>query len=79
MKTILWELQESLGRELGPIRPVFVRTRLRLERARSLLHDPGLTLEGIAARCGFESARQLRRAWKEAFGTPPSAARAGVT
>jgi len=29
----------------------------------------------VAARCGFESARQLRRLWKEAFGTAPSAAR----
>lgn len=53
------------------------RTRLRLERARSLLRDPGLTLEAIAVRCGFESSRQLRRIWKEAFGTPPSAARTG--
>ena len=52
--------------------------RLRLERARSLLRDPGLTMEGIAARCGFESARQLRRVWKEAFGAPPSAARTGI-
>ncbi|MFY9826520.1 MAG: helix-turn-helix domain-containing protein [Thermoanaerobaculia bacterium] len=51
------------------------RTRLRLELARDLLHDPGLTLEAIATRCGFESARQLRRVWKEAFGTPPSAER----
>jgi transcriptional regulator GlxA family with amidase domain len=54
------------------------RTRLRLERARSLLRDPGLTLEAVATRCGFESARQLRRIWKAAFGTPPSAARSGV-
>jgi transcriptional regulator GlxA family with amidase domain len=53
------------------------RTRLRLERARALLRDPGLTLEAVAARCGFESARQLRRVWKTAFGTPPSAARTG--
>ncbi len=52
------------------------RTRLRLERARDLLRDPGLTVEAVAARCGFESARQLRRVWKEAFGTPPSAGRA---
>ena len=52
------------------------RTRLRLERARALLGDPGLTLEAVATRCGFESARQLRRIWKEAFGEPPSAARA---
>jgi transcriptional regulator GlxA family with amidase domain len=54
------------------------RTRLRLERARSLLRDPGLTLEAIAVRCGFESSRQLRRIWKEAFGTPPSTARTGL-
>jgi transcriptional regulator GlxA family with amidase domain len=51
------------------------RTRLRLERARSLLRDPSLTVEAVAARCGFESARQLRRVWKEAFGTAPSAGR----
>lgn len=51
------------------------RTRLRLERARDLLRDPGLTVEAVAARCGFESARQLRRVWKEAFGTAPSSGR----
>lgn len=51
------------------------RTRLRLERARSLLRDPSLTVEAVAARCGFDSARQLRRVWKEAFGTAPSAGR----
>jgi transcriptional regulator GlxA family with amidase domain len=51
------------------------RTRLRLERARDLLRDPNLTLEAVADRCGFESARQLRRLWKEAFGAPPSSAR----
>jgi transcriptional regulator GlxA family with amidase domain len=51
------------------------RTRLRLERARSLLRDPSLTVEAVATRCGFESARQLRRVWKEAFGTAPSAGR----
>lgn len=51
------------------------RTRLRLERARDLLKDPNLTLETVAARCGFESARQLRRLWKEAFGAPPSSSR----
>jgi transcriptional regulator GlxA family with amidase domain len=50
------------------------RTRLRLELARDLLHDPGLTVEAVATRCGFESPRQLRRLWKEAFGTPPSSA-----
>lgn len=52
------------------------RTRLRLELARDLLHDPGMTVEAVAVRCGFESARQLRRLWKQAFGTAPSAEKA---
>lgn len=45
--------------------------RVRLELARGLLHDPGLTVEAVAERCGFDSARQLRRLWKAAHGTTP--------
>jgi transcriptional regulator GlxA family with amidase domain len=36
-------------------------TRVRTELARTLLHDPGLTMEAVAQRCGFATARQLRR------------------
>lgn len=36
-------------------------TRVRVELARTLLHDPGLTAEAVAQRCGFATARQLRR------------------
>ncbi len=36
-------------------------TRVRVELARTLLHDPGLTMEAVAQRCGFATARQLRR------------------
>ena len=46
-------------------------TRVRLELARTLLHDPQLTVDGVASRCGFENARQLRRVWKSAFGGTP--------
>lgn len=35
-------------------------TRVRVELARTLLHDPSLTMDAVAHRCGF-SARQLRR------------------
>lgn len=35
-------------------------TRVRVERAKSLLHDPSLTMEGVASRCGL-SVRELRR------------------
>ena len=50
-------------------------SRLRIELASVLLHDPELTIDGIATRCGFGSARQLRRTWRETFGQPPSSAR----
>ena len=35
-------------------------TRVRLELARTLMHDPGLTMDAVARKCGM-SARQLRR------------------
>jgi transcriptional regulator GlxA family with amidase domain len=50
-------------------------TRLRLEHAGALLHDPGLTVEAVAARCGFASARQLRRRWRKSFDGTPSQGR----
>ena len=47
-------------------------TQLRLELARNLLHDPSLTIDRIAERCGLGSARQLRRIWRAAYGETPS-------
>lgn len=40
-------------------------TLLRLELARTLQHNPGMTMEGIAEKCGFQDARQLRRIWQK--------------
>ena len=48
-------------------------TRIRLELARTLLHDPGMTVEAVAQRCGFATARQLRRVWAEGVGGTPGA------
>lgn len=47
--------------------------QLKMEVAGNLLHDPRLTVEGVAARCGFKDPRQLRRLWKKRFGMTPSA------
>jgi transcriptional regulator GlxA family with amidase domain len=47
-------------------------TRVRLELARTLIHDPGLSVDAVARRCGFGSARQLRRLWMRHFSTTPS-------
>jgi transcriptional regulator GlxA family with amidase domain len=55
------------------ITPNAFAQRVRLQVARDLLLDPGLTLESISSRCGFSDARQLRRLFKQTFGTPPSA------
>ena len=48
-------------------------TRVRLELARSLLHDPTMTVDAVARNCGFDSARQFRRVWRDAHGAAPRA------
>jgi len=50
-------------------------TRIRLELARTLIHDPTLTMDAIATKCGFDSARQFRRVWGRVFGGAPSEGR----
>ncbi len=40
-------------------------TLLRLELARTLSNNPSMTMEAIAAQCGFQDARQLRRIWQK--------------
>lgn len=40
-------------------------TLLRVERARTLQNTPGITMEAIAAQCGFGNVRQLQRIRKE--------------
>lgn len=39
-------------------------TLLRLEKANTLQHVPGITVKRIARECGFENERQLQRLWK---------------
>jgi transcriptional regulator GlxA family with amidase domain len=51
------------------------RERLRVERARDLMRNPTLTLDAVAAACGFSNGRQLRRVWTARYGEPPSAGR----
>ena len=43
------------------VTPKQFTTRVRMQVARDLLHDPQRSLSSIAASCGFEDARQLRR------------------
>ena len=65
-------------RKTTGITPLAFQQKVRLQVARDLLADPGQTLEGISARCGFADARQLRRLFKLSFGAPPSVWRSGT-
>ena len=51
------------------------RNRLRVAIAKELLSQSQLDMENVAERAGFESARQLRRAWGRVFATTPKQAR----
>ena len=53
------------------------RQKVRLEAARIMLRDPDVTLQVVAERAGFKSARHFRRTWREAFGVTPSMTRRG--
>jgi transcriptional regulator GlxA family with amidase domain len=48
---------------------------LRVALAHQLLTGSRLGLERIAERTGFASSRQLRRAWRRSYDTPPVALR----
>ena len=52
------------------------RNRLRVALARELLGHTRLDMEHVAERAGFASPRQLRRAWRQLYATPPKQARA---
>jgi transcriptional regulator GlxA family with amidase domain len=49
---------------------------LRVALAQQLLKSSRLDMERIAERTGFASSRQLRRAWKRSYDTPPNTLRA---
>jgi transcriptional regulator GlxA family with amidase domain len=51
------------------------RNRLRIAIAKELLSQSQLDMENVAEKAGFESTRQLRRAWGRVFATSPRQAR----
>jgi transcriptional regulator GlxA family with amidase domain len=51
------------------------RERLRLERARDLMSNPTMTMDAIAAACGYADSRQLRRIWSARRGASPRKSR----
>lgn len=55
------------------------RDRLRLELGEQLLRNTRLSVKEIAAQCGFGSARQFARLWKNKWGVAPGQHRGGLT
>ena len=49
--------------------------RLRVAYAQELLRETNLDMEHVAEQSGFNSPRQLRRAWRRVYKTPPREAR----
>jgi transcriptional regulator GlxA family with amidase domain len=52
--------------------------RLRVACAQELLRETHLDMEQVAEQAGFSSPRQLRRAWRKVYKTPPRQARLHV-
>jgi AraC family transcriptional regulator of adaptative response/methylated-DNA-[protein]-cysteine methyltransferase len=55
--------------------PLQVALSLRIQRAKRLLDDTDLSIDAIAQRAGFPSARRLRAAFSGLYNRPPSAFR----
>jgi transcriptional regulator GlxA family with amidase domain len=51
------------------------KNRLRVALAHELIEQTQLDIEHVAERAGFASSRQLRRAWRRWYSSPPRAAR----
>lgn len=60
-------LSRAFRRATG-ITPKAFATKVKMQVARDLLRTPGLPVGDVAASCGFEDGRQLRRLWKQTFG-----------
>lgn len=59
-------------KEATRLTPLQYQQRLRLEVVVTLLQNSELSIEVIAACCGFEDARHFRRLWQRHFGSAPS-------
>jgi AraC family transcriptional regulator of adaptative response / DNA-3-methyladenine glycosylase II len=55
--------------------PIEVAKTLRVQRAKRLLTDSDLTMNDVARRAGFRSARRMNAAFACLYGRPPSSFR----
>jgi transcriptional regulator GlxA family with amidase domain len=70
------QLERLFVKELG-LTPGERSLQVRLDRARTLLQQAGLTVAETGAACGFASPAHFSRAYKARFGSSPSGRRRG--
>ncbi len=68
------QLQRMFKKHLN-VSPTQYYLNLRLHKARELLRQTDMSIAGITAACGFQSARHFGKAYREAFHVVPSAER----
>lgn len=66
---------ERLFLRFEGVLPARFYRELRLEKARSLLHESALSIDEIGRRCGFRSASHFSRCFKSYCGHSPRAER----
>lgn len=69
------QLERRFQRDIG-LSPAQYRQKLRLERARWLLHNTDLDIMEVGLECGFQDATNFARAVRRALGASPSEVRA---
>jgi transcriptional regulator GlxA family with amidase domain len=67
----LRQLERLFAAEIG-VRPTGYYRDLRLQRARQMVLQTGLSMLEIAVATGFASAAHFAKAYRERFGQPPS-------
>ena len=70
----LRQIQRMFQETLGTT-PTKYYTRLRLQRARNLLLQSGMSITQIAVACGFQSACHFSKAYRAVYGRPPRSER----
>lgn len=63
------ELRRQLARQGGNFRTLL--TRVRMQRASTLLRQQGLSITETARRCGYTEVANFSRAWRRHFGYSP--------
>jgi AraC-like DNA-binding protein len=62
---------ELFRRQYG-IRPVEMRTQIRLERARDMLATTALNVKQVAHQCGYPDAQYFSKVFRKQFGLSPA-------